>query len=63
MRLVIARMHIECYYIRERDNDIFLRRFLESQIRTTELQGAHLPFLVCLVSLMCNIEYTKFDSH
>jgi hypothetical protein len=42
-------------------NNTFLSRILES--RTNTLQGAHLPFLVGLVSLMRDIEYREFDSN
>jgi hypothetical protein len=41
----------------------FPSHFRISNIRTAELQGAHLPFLVDLVSFICNIEYTEPDSN
>jgi hypothetical protein len=31
MELIIARMHIECHSVRERNNNIFLRRILKSR--------------------------------
>jgi hypothetical protein len=34
-----------------------------SNSQTTELQGAHLPFFVDLVSFMRKIEYNEFDSN
>jgi hypothetical protein len=45
MGLLIARMHIECHCVWERNNNI-LSHFGISNNQTTELQGAHLPFLV-----------------
>jgi hypothetical protein len=34
-----------------------------SNNQTTKLQGAYLPFLMGLVSFMCNIEFIEFDSN
>jgi hypothetical protein len=31
--------------------------------QTTELQGAHLSFLMDLASFICNIKYNEFDSN
>jgi hypothetical protein len=59
---IVARLQIECHCVRERNNKNFESHFGISNNQTTELQGIHLPLPVDLVSRMCDIESTEFDS-
>jgi hypothetical protein len=50
-------------YLRTKSQKFSPSHFGVSSSQTTELQGAHVSFVVSLVSLMCNIEYNEFDSN
>jgi hypothetical protein len=55
MGLVIVRMHIECHCVRERNNNIFPRRILES--RTTKLPNFKEPTAISRGFRLIYLEY------
>jgi hypothetical protein len=54
--------HTVSCYPRTEQQHISLSHFEIFNSQTIELQGAHLPFPVGLVSFICNIEQSEFDS-